>query len=42
MGLGIPGIASALNLDRALERLVSGEPDAPLLAAVRSDHERLA
>jgi rsbT antagonist protein RsbS len=42
MGLGIPGIASALNLDRALERLVSGEPDAPLLAAVRSDLERLA
>jgi rsbT antagonist protein RsbS len=42
MGLGIPGIASALNLDRALERLVSGEPDAPLLDVVRSDHERLA
>jgi rsbT antagonist protein RsbS len=42
MGLGIPGVASALNLDRALERLVSGEPDAPVLTAVRSDHERLA
>jgi rsbT antagonist protein RsbS len=42
MGLGIPGIASALNLDRALERLVAGDSGAPLLTAVRGDHERLA
>ena len=37
MGLGIPGIAFALNLERALERLVFG--DTP---AQESDHERQA
>lgn len=37
MGLGIPGIAFALNLERALERLVLGGPEAQ-----ESDHEHVA
>src|SRR5687768_13204814 len=37
MGLGIPGIAFALNLERALERLVFGDP-----SAQESDYERQA
>lgn len=37
MGLGIPGIGFALNLERALERLVFGDPEAQ-----EGDRERRA